>query len=512
MKPTVHFKSRLAQALVISGATLLQACGGGGGGDSKSDDVSYTLNDNPGGVAVYAPTSSNYLGTISGLGSIVVNGVRFETTSASVLDSDDVYGTTSNNSPLALGMTVALQGDADESQSLGRAQKIRLVGGVRGTMTAYTTGASIVVGGQTVALNANTVYADAAGQPVTLQSGNFVNVYGLMQADNRFLATRVVQSSAANSILDAAWRGQSSGVITNSAGDITLNLDTGGGTAYTVSCPVATCSVQPSGAALTGTHAVRVLASDDTQRTFINGVTTVAASRIQVLDASQLLAWNGSTVDRTKLKGVATTDGSQWFVAGVPVIYSLPWVSGAFYEVKGTLTNGQLTVTQRELEGQESYREVVSGGTRSYYRNELYGAVSQLQGNTVTVQGVTVDLSQAYFERGSLATLANGDYVEVKGTLSGGQMQASKVEVKTSSVAGQGTRFEVYGTVSQLTSSGFSLASGNTQYAAVLNGQSRIDNSHGVLANGQFVEVKGYMNGTAFVVVKVEVKSSHGDD
>jgi hypothetical protein len=33
-----------------------------------------------------------------------------------------------------------------------------------------------------------------------------------------------------------------------------------------------------------------------------------------------------------------------------------------------------------------------------------------------------------------------------------------------------------------------------------------------VLANGQFVEVKGYMNGTAFVVVKVEVKSLHGDD
>ena len=148
MKPTVHFKSRLALSLVISVATLLQACGGGGGGDSNSDDVSYTPN-----------------GTISGLGSIVVNGVRFETTSASVLDSDDVYGTTSNNSPLALGMTVALQGDADESQSLGRAQKIRLVGGVRGTMTAYTTGASIVVGGQTVALNANTVYADAAGQP-----------------------------------------------------------------------------------------------------------------------------------------------------------------------------------------------------------------------------------------------------------------------------------------------------------------------------------------------------------
>jgi hypothetical protein len=188
-------------------------------------------------------------------------------------------------------------------------------------------------------------------------------------------------------------------------------------------------------------------------------------------------------------------------------------VTGQFYEVKGTLSaEGRLTVTQRELEGQESYRAINTGGSASYYRNELYGAVSNLQGNTMTVQGVAVDASQASFEGATLATLTQGAYVEVKGAMTNGVLLASKIEVKTSLVAGQGTRFEVYGTVSNWSASGFTLAAGNTQYNAVLNAQSRIDSEHGLPGDGRFVEVKGYMSGTDFVVVKIEVKSGGNRD
>ena len=45
MKPTIHFKSRLAQALVISGATLLQACGGGGGGGNVKIVNAFDVGD-----------------------------------------------------------------------------------------------------------------------------------------------------------------------------------------------------------------------------------------------------------------------------------------------------------------------------------------------------------------------------------------------------------------------------------------------------------------------------------
>ena len=503
------FPRLVSSALMLAVAAFLQACGGGSGGDADADREVATFNDNPGGLAAYSGTPSSYLGTISGLGSIVVNGVRFETTSASVLDSDDLYGSTEYVKPLGLGMAVALQGSSDDAQSLGRASQIRLIGGVRGTVSAYAPG-QMTVGGQTITLNAQTIFVDASGVTTTVQANDFVNVFGLMQADNTFLATRVQKASVADFNLDAAWRGQSSSATSAVSGtgtDWALSMSTGN-TSFSVTCPAVSCTVEPAGADLSGLHAVRVLAADDTKRTG----TTIEASRIQVLDATRVLSWTVGTSSYTKIKGVATTDGSQWLIGGVPVLASsIPWQSGSFYEVKGTLTNGQMSVTRWELEGQESYRQV-SAGSSSYYRNELYGAVSNLVGSSMTVQGVQVDVSQAYFERGSLGTLTNGAYVEVKGVLNAGVMTASKIEVKSYSATGAGTRFEVYGTVSNWSGSGFTLSTGNTTYNALLSNQTYVDYEHGAPGNGSFVEVKGYMQGTDFVVVKLEVKSLRDHD
>ena len=502
MKNPVKYQKIVAHAAVLAGLSILQACGGGSGSSENPSNLSSS--DNPGGVATYAGVQTSYLGTISGLGSIVVNGVRFETTSATVMDSDELYGLVEYSSPLALGMTVALHGSADEAQSLGSASKIRLLGGVRGTVSAFVSGQAMTIGGQTVTLNASTLYADATGQSFTPQAGSYVNVYGVMQADNSFLATRVVSVSATNFSFDAAWRGQSSAPVSAVSG-ITLSLSTGP-SSFSV-CPVVSCTLEPAGADLTGLHAVRVLALDDSQRSG----SSLIATKIQVLDATQVLNWAGGASGQTKIKGVATTDGTQWAIGGVPVLSNgASWTPGKFYEVRGALTNGVLSVTRSEQEGQESYRSITAGGSTSHYSNELFGSVSNLQGNTMTVQGTTVDVSQAYFERGSLVTLTNGAYVEIKGVMTGGVLLASKVDSKTSTVAGQGTRFEVYGMVSNWSASGFSLASGNTVYNAVLGSQTRIDQEHGQLANGRFFEVKGYMSGADFVALKMEVKSAGG--
>lgn len=495
-----NFKAPWGWAGVCAAVGALQACGGAG--------EPMALNDNPGGVASYAGVTSSYMGPISGLGSIVVNGVRFETTSAKVHDSDDLYGTQEYLDPLAMGMTVALEGSADDAQALGRASQIRLVGGVRGTITSISD-TLMVVGGQNVALNGNTLMAPATG----LNVGDFVNVFGLMQADNQFLATRVVRSSAAAFTLDAAWRGQSADAVQSGTG-WAMTLRTGTDAGFEVSCPVSTCAVQPAGADLRGAHALRVLATDDAQRMG----NRIVASRIQVLDVPNLLQWEGATVAQTKIKGVAATEGAQWTVGGVPVLFSgtpVPWVAGQFYEVKGSLTNGQLTVTRWEQEGRESDRVVTSGvstGGTTHYRHELYGAVSDLQGSRMTVQGTPVDVSQARFEHGSLAALSQGVYVEVKGVLTQGVLVASQIDIKSASTDGTGTRFEVYGTLSDWSASGFTLTSGSTVYRGVLTAQTRIDPAHGQAGNGQWVEAKGYMSGGQFVAVKLEVKRAGGQD
>lgn len=500
----LHSPRFVSSTLMLALSAFLQACGGGSGGDADLNASAGTI-DNPGGVAVYSGSASAYLGTISGLGSIVVNGVRFETTSAHVLDSDDLYGATEYLKPMGIGMTVALQGSADETQWLGRASQIRMIGGVRGTVSANAA-RQMTVGGQTIVLNDQTIVVDASGAAASVQANDFVDVFGLMQADNTFLATRVQKASVADFGLDAAWRGQSSSAVGSTSGlgtDWALSLNTGASTPYTVTCPAASCSVEPAGADLSGVHAVRVLAVNDSQR---NG-SSIVASRIQVLDATRVLSWASGTAGVTKIKGVASTDGTQWMIGGVPVVStSTPWQAGSFYEVKGTLNNGQMSVTRWEMEGQESYRQT-SPGSSSYYRHELYGAISNLQGTRMTVQGVEVELSQAYFEQGSQASLSNGAYVEVKGVLNAGVLIASKVEVKSHATSGAGTRFEVYGTVSHWTSSGFTLSSGNTIYNAILTSQTFVDSEHGLPGNDRFVEVKGYMQGTDFVVLKLEVKS-----
>ena len=76
---------RWLQGLLFLAAGVLAGCGGGGEGGVGT-----------GGTGTYA------LGTITGFGSIIVNGVRFDDSAASVLDDDDA---TRSRDELKLGMT-----------------------------------------------------------------------------------------------------------------------------------------------------------------------------------------------------------------------------------------------------------------------------------------------------------------------------------------------------------------------------------------------------------------------
>ncbi len=80
-------KPRLLVALLAS-VGLLTACGGGG--DTIADTITKP--------ALMA-------GTISGLGSVILNGIRYETIGSSVRDADDAR---TLNTPLGLGMTVSI--------------------------------------------------------------------------------------------------------------------------------------------------------------------------------------------------------------------------------------------------------------------------------------------------------------------------------------------------------------------------------------------------------------------
>ena len=93
-------QSSLWQAAGIVGAFgLLSGCGGGGDGA-------------PGASAGTAGGSAMASGTVTGFGSVFVNGKRFETTAASFV----VDGQPGSQGDLKLGMTVVVSGTVNGGQ------------------------------------------------------------------------------------------------------------------------------------------------------------------------------------------------------------------------------------------------------------------------------------------------------------------------------------------------------------------------------------------------------------
>jgi Domain of unknown function (DUF5666) len=510
-------KPQLLAWLVVT-AGLLTACSGGGGGDSYSSSDAWS--SNPAGAASFNGASAAYQGSISGLGSIIVNGVRFETTDAVVYDSDDFSTYYDNNtstfgSPLALGMTVALFGDVDDNQNLGRAARIRVVGGVRGTMSAIdTTALTLTLPTQTIKLSTATTYGGTSdgtstGSAITnltqlaaLNNNPLLTVYGLAQTDGSFLATRVVVTNASSHAMDVAVRGTITAIVGNN-----YTIKTDAINSVTVNC--SSCTIQPTGSTPAIGDAVRALATDISQWSS----PTLTASRLQLVNASYLTSFQGSpsTATYAKIKGVAVLDGSRWWVGGVEVS-GATLTAGTLYEIKGTWSGSVLSATRVEVEGQRSFTD--NSGSSRTYSNELYGAVSNLSGSNFTVQGVNVNASSAYFPNGSAASLGNGAFVEVKGSYVNGTLNATKVEIKSASTsnASNGRVFEMYGQVSGWTgvSGVFTLTRLGATYSAQTSSNTRF--KYGAPTNGSYVEVKGYMDSNnVFQIIKLELKNGYHD-
>lgn len=511
-------------ALLLTTSSLLLACGGGGGGSDDSYS-SVAWSTNPAGATTFNGASAAYQGSISGLGSIVVNGVRFETTDSVVYDSDDFNtsytfnnSTSTFSSPLAMGMTVALFGDVDDAQSLGRAARIRVVGGVRGTMSAINTNAmTLTLPTQIVTLSTSTTYGGTSdgtvnGTPITtltqlaaLSNNPLLTVYGLPQSDDSFLATRVVVTNAASHAMDVAVRGTITAITGSS-----YTVQTGTNSSITVDCSA--CTIQPSGNTPAVGDAVRALAADISQ--WNSGASTLTAASLQLVNASYLTQFTGAPSSATyaKIKGIATQTNGNWYVGGVQVSSASQLTAGTLYEVKGTWSGSVLTASRVEVEGQRSFTD--SYGSNHTYTNELYGAVSNLSGNTFTVQGVSVNAANAYYPYGAVGNLGNGTFVEVKGSYVSGTLNATKVEIKSvsGSNASSGRVFEMYGQVSGWT--GVNNTFGLTRYGVTYTAQTSNNTyfKYGAPSNNSYVEAKGYMDtNNVFQVIKLELKNGYHD-
>jgi len=118
-------------------------------------------------------------------GSVIVNGVRFEDNAAAI-SADD-----SAKLPafLADGMTVKVKGTINSDGLTGTAEKIEVENEVRGPIASKGAD-SLVVLGQTVAVDGATVFANVSGF-AALNAGDEVEVHGQRDLNNVIRATRV---------------------------------------------------------------------------------------------------------------------------------------------------------------------------------------------------------------------------------------------------------------------------------------------------------------------------------
>jgi hypothetical protein len=382
------FDWRVVVATVTLGATaLLAACGGGG--DASADAAAPT------------EVATDYTqGVITGFGSVIVGGVRYDDANALVSDDDD---NRRDRSLLKLGMVVQVDGSAvDRALGTARALRIRFGSEVLGPVgTIDTAAATVEVLGQTVLVTTSTVFDESlAGGLAAITTGDVLEVHGILDpANSRIVATRI-------ELEDSALAYRLRGVI--SALDTTAKTFRIGDELISYS-GLLSADILPS--LLVNGQVVRVLL----QTTQVNGawVATRLVPGVRLID--------GSLPD-AHVEGVITsfTSTSQFAVNGLAVDASnaaFPDGSdaialGARVEVTGTVTDGVLVATKVEVEDRRD------NGRRAL---ELHGVLSNLDtaAKTFALRGVTVWYGgTVLWKDGTEASLANGQSIEAKGVLS----------------------------------------------------------------------------------------------
>jgi len=170
----------IKQLTKVAGAVAivlgLSACGGGSGGGSASGT---------------AGTAS--VGTITGFGSVFVNGVEFQTNSANIT----IDGVPATENDLAVGMVAHLNGSSNGKTGVAVSINVRdeLEGAVQSNSITTPGGTgTMVIMGHTVTVDTNTTFESKVATIPSIDMiapGNIVEVNGYSDGNGNTIATRI---------------------------------------------------------------------------------------------------------------------------------------------------------------------------------------------------------------------------------------------------------------------------------------------------------------------------------
>jgi len=303
-------------------------------------------------------------------GSVIVNGVRFEDTTANIAIDD----TPKTAADLRDGMVVQVLGTLSDDGVNGTAQRVEAQIEVRGAVTSVNAGAnpqSLVVLGQTVFVDDLTVYSNLANFGGIALS-QLIEVHGLRDTLGRIRATRIEANTAqmGDNTVD-----EIRGVVSGGAG---INP-----TAFNLGALVVNASgaaIAPAGASYQNGSVVEVHCS---RPCVVAGV--FQASLIEVEDAEDatLRPGAGQRFEAEGLVAGFTGHPGNFFVAGTPV------ATTAATRFEGGIATDLANDIKVEAEGSWNGSALVAT------KIEFKRSVVRLQGIVDNVVGQTFDLQIA---------------------------------------------------------------------------------------------------------------------
>jgi Domain of unknown function (DUF5666) len=383
----------LAKSTMLIVAALITACGGGSGGSTSSTPS--------------AATSVVTIGTITGFGSVFVNGVRFDVSAAQIT----VNGQPGTQADLRVGQVVKVKGKSTAATAQGTAQSIEFDHNLEGPIENDPAAGSFMLLGQTVMTDGSTSFdpripgAAFAG----LKKGDVVEVSGFAQADGSILATRIELESGSHKL-------EVRGVITVAddmaktfnIGDLVVDYSQATLQGFTAAAPAVNDVVKVKGSGidpqgrLTATQVELKTNTDmhgDGQHVEIEGLITVVAS-------DTTFTVNGQDVLITPDTKIEVQGGA----SGTKLAKDMR------VEVEGQI-NAAGVLEAKKIEVEVGSEAALLGMVDSVDTTDPKAPKVVVQGITVTLTDRTrlEDRTTLRIERFSLADLGKGDTVVVRG-------------------------------------------------------------------------------------------------
>ena len=468
--PTILTSPWRLLALAI-GSLIIVSCGGVGSDGSG------------------APPQALGNGTVTGFGSVIVDGVAFDDRGAATVTE------------VAPGQDVVAEtrlGDRVEvvSASAGVAKTLRVEPTVVGSVSALVTTGFVALG-QTVLIN-----TDASLGPVTqldglasaadVKVGDMVEVHGVYKTVG---TAQVVQATRIVKRLDNPTFIRVAGLVQGLSNGTQKQFQIGG-----LSIDYSAATLAPDGALLAEGVAVIVFAPPDHLTAQTGGTLRLAATAVRLKSvrsdgfdtyASGIVSQLDTTAGRFKLDGLTVTYApTKVLPAGATL------ANGKYVQARGMVgTDGVLAaslVTVRDGKGQPE--------------SELKGTVVGFDSvaGTFSVRDVLVTLGSASLESCPAGGLANGLFVEIEGAMNASGVTAKQIECTSEAADSTVERAGVASAVDTAASTFTLLRTGSTSVPVSWTALTYFGNVTPQTLSGGKVEVEGVLTGGVLQASKIK--------